>query len=145
MKKAYFLFGGIVIAGVIFLTSFKEGEMTAEQQEQFDKIETAVNTQLDAFRLEKDQECRDRAMQVALVQADSIMKAKPVKPGKKPTTTKKGDPTPVKPTTPSTNPKSDKMQGETNTQEKKDKIQGQSQEQNTEQKKSKIRGGGGGK
>jgi hypothetical protein len=106
MKKAYVaIVAGIAIVGALMLTAFKEELVTPEQQAQFDRIEDMVNGKLDSFRLLKDQECRDRAMQVAVVRADSVLAAqKAAKPAAKPAkqTTKKGTLTPKKPTTTTT-------------------------------------------
>ncbi|HMR42641.1 MAG TPA: hypothetical protein PKC40_02345 [Saprospiraceae bacterium] len=146
MKKSYWIVLSVSLLAFGLFSAFSNQEMLPEEKEQYDRIETAVTAKLDELRAMKDKECMDRAMAIAVVRADSIMMAaKNVKPGKKPTTTKKGGTTPAKPeVSATTNPKSDKMQGKDNTQEKKDKIQGESQEQNTQKKKDKIRGGDGG-
>lgn len=101
MKKTYLALIGVIAFGVMFMTAFKEGEMTPEQKEQMDKIESTVNGMLDSFRLVKDKECMDRAFQVAVVRADSVMtalkNAKPV--AGKPKKPVKKDPVPTTPKT----------------------------------------------
>ena len=84
----------------ILLTAFDSG---ATQQEQVQKINDLLNERLDAFRTAKEQECKDRAMEVAVVRADSMMNASSVKSvvRKKPTYNTKGStPTVEAPTPP---------------------------------------------
>ena len=100
MKKSYLGILALALFGLGILSAFSEGEMTEEQREQLQEIEDRVMDRLDSFRMEKDKECYDRALGVAMIRVDSMMTAN-VKPGK-PTTGKKGDPRPTKPTTPNT-------------------------------------------
>ena len=100
MKKSLIItFGACLLAFGIF-SAFSDS-MSPEQKEQQQKIQDLLTEKLDAFRIEKEQECMDRAVAVAVTRADSIMTAQsaaktPVR--KKPTYTTKG--TTPKTTTP---------------------------------------------
>lgn len=108
MKKSYWIVLSVSLLAFGLFSAFSNQEMLPEEKEQYDRIETAVTAKLDELRAMKDKECMDRAMAIAVVRADSIMMAaKNVKPGKKPTTTKKGGTTPAKPEAPKEDPKKD--------------------------------------
>lgn len=75
MKK-YGIIGLFVlaIAGVITLTS-ADGPMSEEQKQQFDQIDQMVKEQVDAFKAQKDADCRANALNLAKPKADSIIAA----------------------------------------------------------------------
>ena len=101
MKKKL-LISMLGCCAVFFLfTAFDSGNAT--QEEQVQKMQDLLGERLDAFRIAKEQECKDRALEVAVTRADSVMnssKKKTVR--RKPTYTNKGSDVPkvVAPTPP---------------------------------------------
>ncbi|HMX83251.1 MAG TPA: hypothetical protein PKN57_04285 [Saprospiraceae bacterium] len=75
MKK-YGIIGlfALAVAGFFTLTSADE-PMSEEQKQQFDQIDQMVKEQTDAFKAQKDTECRENAMNLAKPKADSIIAA----------------------------------------------------------------------
>lgn len=101
MKKKL-LISMLGCCAVFFLfTAFDSGNAT--QAEQVQKMQDMLGERLDAFRVAKEQECKDRALEVAATRADSMMNASSKKTvRRKPTYTKKGSDVPkvVAPTPP---------------------------------------------
>ena len=101
MKKKL-LISMLGCCAVFFLfTAFDSGNAT--QEEQVQKMQDLLGERLDAFRVAKEQDCKDRALEVAVTRADSMMNASTKKTvRRKPTYTKKGSDVPkvVAPTPP---------------------------------------------
>ena len=84
------------VAVFFLFTAFDSGNATQEQQVQ--KIQDMLGERLDAFRVAKEQECKDRALGVAATRADSIMNSSTKKKTirRTPTYTNKGSDAPPK-------------------------------------------------
>ena len=64
----------IAVAVVSFFTLMSAGEeMSQEQKQQMEQIDQMVKEKVEAYKVEKDIECKTRAKEAARVQADSIL------------------------------------------------------------------------
>lgn len=108
MKKSLLLTFATCLVALVTFSAFSDS-MTAEQKKQQQNIADLLTEKLDAFRIAKEQECQERAIEAAVVKADEMIAEaanqkvtrKPVK--KKPTyTAPKGTTTPPPPPPPVT-------------------------------------------
>ena len=142
MNKKIMLAGVFALAGFMILSAF--GGKTKEQQQQ--EIAAAIQTQLDEYAAQLQEECTIRVNEEAQRRFDEYQASLPADAPKKPATGKKKSSTsttkkdPMPQEKPATNPKQDKMQGTPNTEEKQEKMQGTP---NTDKKKAKMKEGGG--
>ena len=75
MKKLSII--GVIAFAVIGFFTLTAGDepMSEEQKQQMDQITQMVNEKVEAFKAEKDAECKAKAMEAAKPVADSIMAA----------------------------------------------------------------------
>ncbi|MEZ4983236.1 MAG: hypothetical protein R2769_16940 [Saprospiraceae bacterium] len=133
MKKSYLIALAFAVLGFGIITAFSDEGQSPEEKEQMEKIQKMLESKLDSFRMVKEGECEARALQAAIMRADSIMAAPKTKKSGSAPTPKKAEPT---------NPKKDKMSGNQSTvEDKKSKMSGESKEETTAKKKSKMKGG----
>lgn len=74
MKKSILYTIAALTIAVFTFTAFEDG-MTAQEKQQAD-IDNMVAERVAEFKAEKDAECEENALQIAMVQADSISTAK---------------------------------------------------------------------
>jgi hypothetical protein len=135
MKKSYLIALAFAVLGFGIITAFSDEGQSPEEKEQMEKIQKMLESKLDSFRMVKEGECEARALQAAIMRADSIMAAPK-------TTTKKNTSAPTPKKAEPSNPKKDKMSGNQSTvEDKKSKMSGESKEETTAKKKSKMKGG----
>jgi len=106
MKKSLIITLMGCLAVFCLTTAFDDGNTTKADQMQ--RIGDMLNERLDAYRIAKEQECKDRAIAAAVVRADEEMvasKSTKKRVRRKPTYTTKGsDTTPTTTTTTATPP-----------------------------------------
>ena len=78
----------IAVSVVSFFTLMSAGEeMSQEQKQQMEQVDQMVKEKVEAFKVEKDLECKTRAMEVARAKADSLIAMSLATTTKKVTTT----------------------------------------------------------
>lgn len=110
MKNTFLLTALVTFMAVLAFMSFKEEKVTLASQKQL--IDDLVAENVDIFRADKEAECRERALQLAMLEADKeIITAKTATPKPrgtqstaitKPTSPKPTPPPPVPPPAPTT-------------------------------------------
>lgn len=74
MKKISFIILGVAVISFFTLMSAGE-EMSQEQKQQMEQIDQMVKDKVANFKVEKDNECKAKAMNAASAKADSTLKA----------------------------------------------------------------------